>query len=153
MTECDSEDYAVRTKLNVETADATIVFTFGEPTGGSKLTLDHAVQEHRPAMHVDLLAGRADLDRRTARKIRVWLESRCVGVLNVAGSRESKSPGIGSRVAGIMAMALQGEQQCVCGRAIPDSVWEADHPFVRDGKPLKCSGCGHLTYHADFEPL
>lgn len=98
LREMTSKDYARRTEANVVDSDATLLFTFGPPTGGSRLTARLAEKHSRPLCHVDLdklgldyvpelsrlFFGTGDLPSK--------VPSNCI--LNVAGSRESGSPGI-----------------------------------------------------------
>jgi hypothetical protein len=101
LQETDSRDYAERTRRNVRDSDATLVFTRGAPTGGSALTLEHARTLGKPVLHVDL----ATLDATSAAaKIRAWCET--ISVLNIAGSRESQSPGIAEAVRAVVELAL-----------------------------------------------
>jgi hypothetical protein len=83
-----SPDYKVRTERNVLDSDATLIVTRGEPSGGTELTRRLAERHGRPCLVVDLDRD-ADPNR-----VRVWLRAEAVGVLNVAGPRESQSPGI-----------------------------------------------------------
>lgn len=88
-----SEDYLVRTESNVVDSDATVIFCYGLPTGGSKRTIAFTKKHHRPYLSVDLKTPRKDVVAEVVK----WLKSECpaiVGTLNVAGSRESKAPGI-----------------------------------------------------------
>jgi hypothetical protein len=103
LRETASDDYAERTGRNVVDSDGTVVFTVGEATGGSELTLRLAREHGRPRLHVDL--GKT-ADERAAQDLREWLASVPVAVLNVAGSRESGAPGIGERVYRIVREAL-----------------------------------------------
>jgi hypothetical protein len=103
LEELSSPRYEVRTERNVLEADATVVFTFGEPEGGSALTLELAERLGRPSLALDL--DTFD-DGAAARKLREWLRKGTFRILNVAGSRESRSPGIAARVKAIMVRAL-----------------------------------------------
>ena len=151
MTPCGSSLYPDRTRMNVECSDATIVFTREEhASGGSALTLKLAKQYHRPAMHVWLEPDRPkESNARVAKVIRAWLAQVRPRDLNVAGQRESKAPGIQDQVAEVMLLALQSPSRCVCGREIPDSIWESARA---QDKPLVCSQCGHTTWWNDFDP-
>jgi hypothetical protein len=80
--------YAKRTRLNVRDADATLILTRGEATGGTALTISFARRLLRPYLIVDLDAATAPAAAR-ARLIELR-----VRVLNVAGPRESGAPGI-----------------------------------------------------------
>ncbi len=54
LVELGSSDYRVRTELNVEKSDMTIIFCHGVPKGGSKLTVDLCVNNFKSWMSVDL---------------------------------------------------------------------------------------------------
>jgi len=87
-----SRHYPPRTERNVVDSDCTVIFTYGKPSGGSLLTIDFAKQHHKPCLKVDLDKPEDAAVRRVVR----WLKRRCPdnGVLNVAGSRRSKAPGL-----------------------------------------------------------
>ena len=88
LREAASPSYAERTRLNVRDADATLILTRGRPLGGTALTVICARSMRQPFLVVDLDGdGNADHVRR-------WLAGHWVRILNVAGPRESKSPGI-----------------------------------------------------------
>lgn len=87
MRETPSADYAERTEWNVRDSEATLVLTWGPPTGGTAYTIDRAVSLGRPLLVVDLTAPRLE-------SVRDWLRAESVRVLNVAGPRESGRPGI-----------------------------------------------------------
>jgi hypothetical protein len=104
LSETCSADYAVRTERNVADSDGTVLFTRGEPSGGSALTASLARRAGRPLLHVDLkgVAGPA-----AAERVRAWLAGREIRILNVAGSRESEAPGIAAEVREILENALR----------------------------------------------
>jgi Circularly permutated YpsA SLOG family len=89
LVETPSDDYAERTEWNVRDSDGTLVLTRGSPSGGTALTIEIARRMGRPFLVVDLTG---DPDPATARR---WLAEARIGVLNVAGPRESQRPGIG----------------------------------------------------------
>lgn len=80
--------YAVRTRRNVRDSDGTLILTRGRPTGGTALTIAAAAKLGRPCRVVDL-----DRTPQPA-AVRTWLRSVPIRTLNVAGPRESTSPGI-----------------------------------------------------------
>lgn len=91
LTEHSSSEYAPRTVQNVLDADGTLVLCPGEPTGGTLLTCQVARQHKRPLLVLDL-------DKLPEPKVVCsWLAQHNVRVLNVAGPRESQSPGVGAR--------------------------------------------------------
>ena len=108
--------YVERTEKNVLDSDATVVFTRGEPGGGSLKTIHFAQQHKKPWLHVDLYQGGR---QEQVKRIVAWLEGkvaiekeedvarpslRCV--LNVAGSRERDNPGIKKEVFLILAACI-----------------------------------------------
>jgi predicted Rossmann fold nucleotide-binding protein DprA/Smf involved in DNA uptake len=54
LQEASSKEYPVRTRLNVEDSDGTLVLTASSPTGGTALTLKLARQLHKPFLLIDL---------------------------------------------------------------------------------------------------
>jgi len=103
LRETTSFEYAERTKANVRDSDGTVVFTRGAATGGSALTLRAARRIGKPVLHVDL--GKLDGEA-AAERVRGWCVESSIAVLNVAGSRESKAPGIGDEVRRVLLRAL-----------------------------------------------
>ena len=102
FTESDSADYPVRTRQNVERSDATLILATRPDSDGTRLTIRHAESLGRPFLLVDPFAADA------AQQIRSWLMATEPGVLNVAGNRESKAPGIEDRAEQILYEALTG---------------------------------------------
>lgn len=107
VRETVSSAYLPRTRKNVADADATLVFTVGDLTRGSQFTINTARTMRRPFLHIDLNEG----DEPSVYKIVRWIEVsnglEPVDTLNVAGSRESRFPGIGERVKRVMVQALK----------------------------------------------
>lgn len=105
LTEHASESYQARTEANVADSDGTLVFTVGEPTGGTRETVDLAVDLGRPCLLVDL-EHRDAHDPGLHREIWAWARDHHVGVLNVAGPRASKNPEIRHLVEGVISGVL-----------------------------------------------
>ncbi len=104
LVESDSDSYERRTELNVRDSDATVVFSFGPPTGGSALTVRLAHSLEKPLLALDL--ERSTTDEAVAR-LRRWLSEARPRVLNVAGTRLSKEPRIAGATALILRRALR----------------------------------------------
>ena len=87
-----SDDYLKRTEANVFDSDATLVMTHGKPTGGSKRTIEFAKKHGRPWHHLNMSKHMEP----EVQKAMGWLKESCPDncTLNVAGTRESKEPGI-----------------------------------------------------------
>lgn len=107
LEETESADYPERTERNVVHSDGTVVFTHGEPAGGSALTLRLAEKHRKPSLHLDLdLLGPDE----AAARLREWTSKEGVAILNVAGSRESNARGLRKRVLEIVSAAFSAEE-------------------------------------------
>ena len=102
LRETASRGYANRTLRNVREADATLILCRGGLSGGSGLTAALARKLGKPALVVDL-AGQPD-----AARVLAWARRHQVAVLNVAGPRESKCPGIQGQATRFLLEALDG---------------------------------------------
>ena len=91
LTECDSPDPTVRTRLNVESSDATLILSHGKLSGGSLTTWKAARNARKPCLHIDLDRNSRDAP---VEKIDLWLRTGGFDDLNVAGPRASKDPEI-----------------------------------------------------------
>lgn len=100
MSETPTAVYAVRTEWNVRDADATLVLSWGEPTGGTALTIELARAHKKPCLVVDLLGTPS------APAARAWLSEKVVAVLNVAGPRGSRDPGVYPRAKAFLTAVL-----------------------------------------------
>jgi hypothetical protein len=81
----------VRTRRNVADADATLVLDRGKLSGGTLYTARCAARLGRPCLVVTLAAP--DPGTEAERVVR-WIEAGSFAVLNVAGPRASRRPGI-----------------------------------------------------------
>jgi len=88
LQETGSSNYRVRTACNARYSDATLIINSGMLEGGTLETLRIAEREGRPVHVVDVDDGAA------IEALREWLAEIRPTVLNVAGPRESKRPGI-----------------------------------------------------------
>jgi hypothetical protein len=90
------EDYAQRTEWNVRDSDGTLVINDGEPEGGTALTIELAKTLSKPFCII------STTDASGPGKARTWADKNNVRVLNVAGPRESKMPGIYQKASAIL---------------------------------------------------
>jgi hypothetical protein len=89
LVETPDTSYLERTEWNVRDSDGTVVFTLARRvTGGSKRTIHFANQLKKPCKQISRASYRPveDLQR--------FVKRHGIRVLNVAGSSESKEPGI-----------------------------------------------------------
>lgn len=101
LTETRSARYAARTARNVRAGDGTLVLTRGQPSGGTALTIAVARRYEKPCLVVDL-AQEVDMV-----ELCHWLRDQRIAILNVAGPRESQSPGIGMAAAALLRRLLR----------------------------------------------
>jgi hypothetical protein len=102
LAETDLPDYPQRTERNVLESDGTLILCHGAPVGGTELTRRLATRYGKPCLV-------ANLDTYSAADILAWLASANIRVLNVAGPRESQSPGIAAETQRLL-VALFGER-------------------------------------------
>jgi hypothetical protein len=109
LTESTSDEYVVRTEANVVDSDVTLVFSYGELTGGSLYTAEMCQVHARPCLHVDLETSLPDAVRQVERFLAKQASHRGPLVVNIAGSRGSLAPGISEAVEQIVLEALGTE--------------------------------------------
>ena len=88
LKETPSEVYEQRTEWNVRDSDGTLVLTWGRPTEGTAFTIEVARRLGKPCLVIDLAA------QTSVPPVCTWARDHGIRTLNVAGPRESKSPGI-----------------------------------------------------------
>ncbi len=88
LTETDSSDYSVRTRFNVRDSDATLIIYTGILEGGTKYTYEYANTIEKTVLLFNINTN-PDL-----KIILDWISENNITELNIAGPRESKSPGI-----------------------------------------------------------
>lgn len=98
LRETTSRNYAVRTEQNVIDSDATLILFEDALSRGTELTAKFASKRGRPMIAVDMVEFTEWEDERFASevaKVVDWIVAKNINVLNIAGPRESSSPGIG----------------------------------------------------------
>lgn len=90
MIETDRADYPFRTEQNVIHSRATLILTYLPLSGGTKFTKECCQRHRKKHLVVDLSMA----DDENLGKIIDWLKKVHPEVLNIAGPRESKYPGI-----------------------------------------------------------
>tara|TARA_R110000868_G_scaffold2930_6_gene19989 strand:- start:39139 stop:39621 length:483 start_codon:yes stop_codon:yes gene_type:complete len=103
LTELDSANYLDRTRRNVAEADATLILAHGPLSGGTKATEKHARKTGKRFLTLDLDGVSA---AQAVARICAWIETERIGVLNVAGPRESSRPGTSAAAADLLGAVL-----------------------------------------------
>ena len=93
LTETISSSYLPRTEKNVENSDVTFIFVYGNATGGSARTVGFCIEHNKPyiVINLDVPEPLSSFSDRLADYIEDMDENL---IINIAGSRESKAPGI-----------------------------------------------------------
>lgn len=100
MRELPGADYPARTRKNVDDSDATLWLGDHWSPGG-KLTVGYCQRVGKSCIVSDMAPGQAGV---VAAWVKELLDLR---TLNVAGSRESRCPGIGERAEAFLADVLR----------------------------------------------
>ena len=103
LVETQSEEYPVRTRLNIRDSDATVIFSERhELSGGTRETFEMAHEMGKPLLH--LLS--ATTVQEAAARLRSFIDANRVKVLNVAGPRASQAPHVGEFVKAVLSRAV-----------------------------------------------
>lgn len=106
LRETPSSSYVQRTEWNVRDSDGTVVFSIApQLTGGSKKTVLLAHQHGKPVLRISRDGSLAN----PAKALRRFIQDHDIQVLNVAGPRASKEPGVYAVVKEILSNALGPE--------------------------------------------
>jgi hypothetical protein len=92
LEEMPTENYAERTEKNVVESDGTLIISRGAPDGGTAYTRTMVLKHGRQMLHLDLAQHGSPAD--AASLVSSWVEMNHIEVMNVAGPRASKDPGI-----------------------------------------------------------
>lgn len=91
LTDTESREYWIRTERNVIDSDGTLLLYQGKLKGGTEFTYRMTRKHRKPSLRVDFLADPCP------DTVRQWIAESHVGVLNVAGPRESSCKGIAQK--------------------------------------------------------
>lgn len=91
LKETVSSDYSERTKKNIDDSDGTLIVIDGDLksiTDGTILTIQDLKRKNKPYFLINLSHEFSES------KLGQWIKKNDISILNVAGPRESQSPGI-----------------------------------------------------------
>lgn len=104
MQEHSQADYTARTEANVRDADATLIV--GDAgSGGSRDTKEFCGKHKKPCYVLPWRSGQP-IPPEAVSEFRHWLTEHEIRILNVAGDRESKEPGIHAALFAFLLAAL-----------------------------------------------
>lgn len=102
LQETPGTGYIQRTLWNVRDADATLVLHQGEMGPGTKQTIKMCHGQKKRCLVVDMR------DRNSVDTVRAWIKMSPTTILNVAGPRETGSPGVGAVTHAFMMRTIRG---------------------------------------------
>lgn len=115
MEEADTEDYRFRTRWNAEHSDATLIFAFCDRLeGGTQRTRQYCMNARKPVFVDNPSAPKMDGGRLAVFKWLAKVSKKNGGrplVLNVAGPRESKEPGLEAAVEQYVARLIAAQAE------------------------------------------
>lgn len=123
LVETPSVKYPQRTTWNVRDSDATLVLTLRELDSGSRLTADVAQRLGKPCLVASLNSYPDTID---LQELLPWTVAEAV--LNIAGPRESRCPGIYARAFGFLVTLLRRHQQGFRGVVLARRVTRVAQP-------------------------
>ena len=105
LVECTESGYSARTHKNVLHADGTLLV--GQyRSGGSGFTARIAREAGKPLFHLAYVPNLGIVPNERMEEFRYWLERYNIHILNVAGNRQSNSPGIQELTRSFLLAAL-----------------------------------------------
>lgn len=96
LFETNERNYVVRTERNVVDSDGTLILFRDQLSGGTELTHRLTLKHQKPHLCLDLKRVSSNQDEfdEVRQRLFEWLSQNQIVTLNVAGPRESTSPGI-----------------------------------------------------------
>ena len=88
LKETATTDHSVRTRLNIDDSDGTLIIYLNEMDEGTQNTLQYAEEAGKP---VYMISEKEGPDKAGFMN---WMKENNIRVLNIAGPRESSEPGI-----------------------------------------------------------
>ena len=104
LKETPTAEYAQRTEWNIRDSDGTLVLARGRATEGTAFSIEVARRLGKPCLVLDVA------ENPDASQVGSWARAHQVRVLNVAGPRESKCPGIYQQAYIFLRQVLTGLQ-------------------------------------------
>lgn len=141
LTELSSSSYAVRTERNVKDSDGTLVLNIGNLSGGTAKTAEYARRHGKPYLIVQLD------HTSTPDTVLTWLEQNQIKILNIAGPRESKHPGLHKKARTFLCQLFT---LCKPASDVVYSIEEESLVIPKDTPPSKWGGT--WTHNEPYKP-
>lgn len=130
LQEMPTASYPARTEQNVIDSDGTLIFSMGEPTGGTEYTRQMVLKHKKQMLHIDL---NITTSYDAASLILSWSKVHNIKTLDVAGPRASKDRQIYNDVFRTLEMAyvMYKAENLKSGKQ-PKTVEEAVDLLIKD---------------------
>lgn len=115
LEEMATFSYVDRTKQNILESDGTLIINIGPLTGGTKMTKQFCIELEKPLWILDIADG--DIENAVRNFITFVTFDPPTHVLNVAGPRESKIPGIHSKAFEVLHAAFSKWKEVIDAQA------------------------------------
>ena len=108
VTEVSSDDYNYRTRQNILNSDGTLIIIRGDlKEPGTGLTKTLCEQYGKPVLILDI--DKPVMKESLRKKFRTWISTSNIRILNIAGNRESSSPGIQEETRELVELIISGK--------------------------------------------
>ena len=105
LNETTTSNYNERTEKNISDSDATLIIYSNSLDIGTKLTMDLCSEYNKPLLVIDL-----NNDVLIDRLIN-WIQIHHINIINIAGPRESNSPGIYEKTFDLLNCIFEGDEK------------------------------------------
>lgn len=107
LEEIRSTDYRARTKMNVQASDGTLIVGLLLRRSGTALTGSICQEEKKPCFYMQYDVRKNMVDSAMVGQFLDWVRLNNILILNVAGNRESRNPGIQKYVRDFLIVCLK----------------------------------------------
>lgn len=159
MRQTTSREYGMRTRLNVQDSDGTLIITFTpELTAGTAFTEKTCIAMDKPHLHLVLPdRGNSPIPDEVGESVREWIRNAKINVLNVAGPRESKEPDIQEATCDALVWIFDGDlwqesddRAYYCAHCSKVCSWSTDQPDPT-AEEVKTIGSRYCVHCIDAE--
>lgn len=106
LKETTTSEYSERTENNIIDSDATLIIYYKKIDPGTRLTRKLCTKYHKPLFNLNLS------DDFKLPELMSWIQKNKIKVLNIAGPRESNSPGIYNTTLAFFESVYKHESNC-----------------------------------------
>ncbi len=105
LNETTTTNYNERTEKNISDSDGTLIIHSNRIDYGTKSTMDLCPEYNKPLQVIDLRKNISLLG------LFNWMQTHQIRILNIAGPRESNSPGIYDKTLDLLNCIFEGDEK------------------------------------------